>query len=84
MGKAISKALGSVGKVVSSLLGGGTGGTTVKLPDPVAADIPEDANVANEATVKIGADTLADSLKKKSSTKSTFSSLGGGSSGISI
>lgn len=84
MGKVVKKVFGGVSKVVSSLLGGSSGAATTQLPEPAAAAIPEDANTANEASVKIGADTLADSLRKKGTAKSAFSSLGGGSSGINI
>lgn len=84
MGKVVKKVFGGVSKAISGLLGGSTGGVTVDLPEARAAELPEDANVANTADVKIGADTLEDTLRRRSSAKSTFSSLGGSSGGISI
>lgn len=81
----MGKSVGKIFNTISGAIFGESGKSTINLPDPAAAAIPEDATQKETAEVKIGAESAEERARRMSSSRRTISSLGGSaSSGINI
>lgn len=73
----------SITKAVGGMLGFSSGGVSLPAIPQSAPEIPQGTR-EETAAVRLGADTLEDQLRRSSSSRKSFSSLGGSASGISI